>query len=892
MRPSPGPFATNSAANFAAKLEQPPVTPDQVARPALSSLICNASIAKLVLLRAPAGFGKTTVMNQARACLEQSGIETAWLTLDQQDNSPERLLRGLSMAAANLWPDRRGATTPLETIEMLASHPSPLVLFLDEFEVIHDPDVLKLLREIIDRLPRRSQIVVGSRSVPNLGLGRLRARGQLLEIDAEQLRFTLDETREFIKQHRLDSLPAEDVLRLHAKTEGWVTALWLASITLAQHGDEGKFIEHFSGSSQAVADFLAEDVLSRQAPEARQFLLRTSILKQLNPALCQSLCPAHNSAEMLEHLASTSLFLTPIPGEQHAYRYHHLFADYLRSQLALELPNEVARLHLAASGWCESHSRPGPAIDHAIDGGDHPYALSLLSQHAPDFLKQGRLRLLARWFSQVPEHLVAEHPLLLVTWAWAICFTRGPRDAWELLKRSGCLHSGDETVAFNVKVLSIFLLTMTDRFDEAFAACKEIVPSLPTGLPFTDSVLINCMSHLAATLGDQEESQRLTALTRSAYPDSAFNRMYSDCLEGVLDLQQGRLRHAMARFRMAVGPDQPGGATHSNVNAWAAVLLADTMYETNQFDQTEHLLNIHLPLARDLGLPERLISCHLILARIAFCRGDIDQAFQHLIQLEYIGQNRQLPRLIATARLERSRLLLLQGNSLGSRVELERANDQAVWTWVRKHRQVVHDLDYIELAQMRWEMTFGDAAAVARRLLDAFREARQRGLGRRALKLEVLRALATAKSGDLGTATTLMSKILLLACQEGYVRLILDEGTAAAQLIQRVYATVSGSDGPRSDPIFVDYLQRLLKICGPVEADEDASGPQIVEALSRKEVRVLQLVAEGYSNSAMAEKLFVSDSTIRTHLRNISAKLQAQNRTQAVAIARRLKLMP
>lgn len=877
---------------LAATPEQPADTPQQVSRPALSSLICNASAAKLVLLRAPAGFGKTIVMYQAQAALEQSGIETAWLTLNQHDNSPERLLAVLSRAAANLWPDRRGATTPLETIEMLASHPSPLVLFLDEFDVIHDPDTLRLMREIIDRLPRRSQVIIGSRSVPNLGLGRLRARGQLLEIDAEQLRFTLDETREFLRQHRLESLPAQDVLRLHAKTEGWVTALWLASITLAQHGDGGRFIEHFSGSSQAVAEFLAEDVLSRQAPEVRQFLLRTSILRQLNPALCQALCPAHNAAEMLEHLASTSLFLTSIAGEEHAYRYHQLFADYLRAQLALELPDEVARLHLAASGWYEEHGRPGPAIDHAIDGGDHPYALSLLSQHALDFLKQGRLRPLARWFSHVPEHLVAEYPHLLITWAWAICFTRGPREAWELLRRSGCLQSSDEVVVFNVKAMNIFLMTMTDRFDEAFAIYREVAPGLPTGNGFSDLVLINCMSSLAATMGDQEESQRLKALTRRVYPDSTFNRMYTDCLEGVIDLQQGRLRHAMARFRMAVGPDQPGGSVHTNVNAWAAVLLADTMYETNQLDQTEHLLNIHLPLARDLGLPERLISCHLILARIAFCRGDIDQAFEHLIQLEYIGQNRQLPRLVASARLERSRLLLLQGNSLGSRVELERANDEAVWAWVRKHRQVVHDLDYVELAQMRWELTFGDAAAAVPRLLDAFREARQRGLGRRALKLDVLRTLAIAKAGDLATATSQMSKLLLISCQEGYVRLILDEGAAAAQLIQRVHTTLSASDAPRSDPIFVDYVQRLFKLCGPVDIEDDAGGPHLVEALSRKEVRVLQLVAEGYSNSAMAEKLFVSDSTVRTHLRNISAKLQAQNRTQAVAIARRLKLIP
>jgi LuxR family maltose regulon positive regulatory protein len=334
----------------------------------------------------------------------------------------------------------------------------------------------------------------------------------------------------------------------------------------------------------------------------------------------------------------------------------------------------------------------------------------------------------------------------------------------------------------------------------------------------------------------------------------------------------------------------------SNGNAWACVLYADVLYELNQFEQTEQLLSVYLPLTRSVGLADRLISSHLILARIAFARGDIDKAFQQLFNLEQIGQHQSLPRLVATARLERSRLMLLQGNPYGARDELMRADDRSVWPLVRQRRQVVHDFDYLELAQLRWEIHFGNAAGCLPGLRYEFEEAKRRRLHRRVLKLMVLMALAREKANEPQRAVEIMRHTLELACQEGFVRLILDEGPAVAPLIQRVQRAVGESDNS-TDPIFQEYLQRLLKHLGPhaleaVEVSADSEGLQMPqEPLTRKELRVLELLAEGYSNSAMAEKLFVSDSTVRTHLRNVNMKLNAKNRTQAVAIGRRLRLI-
>ncbi|MFV0677988.1 LuxR C-terminal-related transcriptional regulator [Variovorax sp. tm] len=878
------------------KLNPPAFVATQVPRTAIGEEVASAAV-KLVLVRAPAGFGKTTAMAQIRERMEARGIATAWLTLDRADNDVSRFLDCLAEAVQRLGvedPRGNGGNNPFDAVAALAAHESPFTLFLDDFERVQEPAVLGLVREIVEHLPRRGQIVIGSRSLPDLGLGRLRARGQLTEIDTDRLRFSLEETGAFFGLRQ--SLPAEMLSLLHRKTEGWVAAIWLASMALERHGAGSAgatataFVERFSGSDRAVAEYLAEDVLAHQPKEIRDFLLRTSILRQLDASVCQALCPRVDCAAILEQLAASNLFLTPVSGDGDAWRYHSLFADFLRAQLAREMPGEPARLHLAASGWYESHGRPVPAIDHAVEGGDHPHALNLLDHHAAQFLEEGRMRMLARWFSAIPEHQLRGHPFLQPISLWATCFTHGPWDAMRQLDESGCLDSPIAEVRASAHTLVPLLLAMQDRHDEAYEAGRQSLARLPTGLAFADSVLLNAMAHILAVRGDQHEAQRLLDAARREQGNSAFNRMYTESLAGLFDLHEGRLRQATARLRMAVDSTHAVSYNHSHGNAWAGVLYAGAVYETNQLVQAERLLNVYLPLARDVGLPDHMILSHAMRSRLAFHAGDIDAAFQALTELEYLGHQRQLPRVVAGAKLERSRMLLLQGNGPASHDELLRADDPALWDRERRQRLPAHDLDYLALAKARWEIAFGDARA-ALSVLDAeLHAALAAARNRRALKLRVLRALALQRAGDPAAATEEFAGVLQSASQEGFMRLILDEGPAVGTLVHRSAAAMQ--EGGAGDPILADHLQRLLQAVGPMPAPAESEAPSggeaMKEPLTRKEIRVLQLLAEGYSNSAMAEKLFVSDSTVRTHLRNINMKLDAKSRTQAVAIARRL----
>lgn len=853
--------------------------------------------ARLVLVHAPAGFGKTTTIRQARSRLDESNVHTVWVSLDRADNDVPRFIRCLRAAIAESGVDDIPLGTPLEVLQALSHDVTSFTLILDDFEKLVEPAVIELIREAVEHLPRNGQILIGTRVQPDLGIARLRVQGELLEIDEESLRFTPQEAQTLFNL-RLQHPPSpDDVMRLHRKTEGWAAALSLAALSLARRNIHSDFIDSFSGAHGDVAAYLAEDVLAQQPADIREFLLRTSILRQLEPSLCQALNPGLDANGILERLIATHLFLTPVDGKDTTWRYHSMFADYLSTQLRAQRPEDIVRLHLTAAGWYEEQQRPEAAIDHALEGGDAPYALSLLAQHADRFLEQGRMRLLARWFGAMQPPELAAHPRLQVISIWATAFTFGPRQAMALLEHSGYANSADPLVRAHINGLRPMLLAMLDRFDDAYVLGKQCLTHLPTLSAFADGVLCNSMGHIASVLGQHAEAHRLFDSARQMHRAGPFIRMYTESTEGLVDLQLGRLRKAAARFRLAVGSARAYSYNLTKGNAWAGVLYAGSVYEADNADQAEHLLNVYLPLARDAGLPDHIIIGCRIRSRIAFQRGDVDHSQRFLTELEYLGIERQLPRAVATARLERARLLLLQGHAALSREELNHADDAGLWQHIARRSLPANDVEDIVIGRARWEIAFGDPGAALTLLEPALADAQQESRHTRALKLSLLTALALHGKGDMRAAVAMVAPVLRHACQEGFVRLILDEGPQVAPLLEQCRTLSDVGAAHRDDPILSEYLHRLLQVLAPAPAAEPPHAAAciqraVLDPLTRKELRVLKLLAEGYSNAAMAENLFVSDSTVRTHLRNINSKLNAHSRTQAVAIARKLGLTP
>lgn len=388
------------------KLNPPAADARQVLRAQVTDRMVQPGAVRLVLVRAPAGFGKTTVMAQARQRLKEEGVSTGWLTLDPADNDLSRFIEYLHAAMKELLPD--DAVLPLAEaaslgegalalIERVAAIDFPFVFFLDEFEVVHSEAVLALVGQLVERLPPGGRLVIGSRAIRELRLARIRAAGQLIDIDPNDLRFSLDETRSFFHARQPGGLGAREVSVLHAKTEGWAAALWLAWLALERNSRRGDFIAAFSGTETGLATYLAEEVLSQQRETVRDFLLRTSILNEVSVPLCQALMPELDSHAILRELAAADVFLIPIERQPGAWRYHSLFASFLQGELGRQSPLEVPRLHEAAAGAYLRFGRPVPAIEHLLAGGKTDAVIALMREQAMPLLAQGRLRLLTRW---------------------------------------------------------------------------------------------------------------------------------------------------------------------------------------------------------------------------------------------------------------------------------------------------------------------------------------------------------------------------------------------------------------------------------------------------------------------------------------------------------------
>jgi LuxR family maltose regulon positive regulatory protein len=769
-------------------------------------------------------------------------------------------------------------------------------LFLDDFEVLVEKPVLQLVRQLILHLPAHGMLVLASRSLPEIGLGRLRAMGRLMELGENQLRFSDVEAHTFLNERRRLELTHEQIAQLQHKTGGWIAAMGLASSVLAQRHDRDQFINDFSGSDRLLAQYLTEDVFDSLQADLQIFLLSTCITEEFDLPLCVALTQRGDSRDILEQLQAANLFITALGGEVCVYRYHSLFRQFLRNKLNRDRPGDKSRLHLVAARWYESAGHHVHAIEHFLEGGHVEQACRLLGEAAEYLLQSGRMRLLDRWFSMLPESAWRDSAYLGVVRIWAMCFTRGPWEAMGLLDAIGSQADyPDASVRNHVLALRPTLLVMMDKVEEAYAAGTEALRHMPDRPSFASIMLANEMAYILLLMGEQRQSLRMLNLARDRSGVGQFHNMYSESIEGIIDLEEGRMREAASRFRIAAISDPslgPDGAS----SAWAGILNAGIHYQRNDLESAERLLQIYLPLARELGMVDHLIAGYRMLARVAAAQGDMDQAFQRLAELEQVGQQRRLKRVVCGAKLERARMLLMQGNLEGARDELDRAKDREVWERERRLRLPAHDVEYWELGDLRWQIFGGRGVEASTRLAQLVRTATAEKRHRRALKMNILRCLQACDSRTRITEMLpLMESVLRTACAEGLVRTLVDEGERVLLMVRLVLQGLDSAGKSANDLAFRQFLQNLCAQWGPDALDlvRPGDAPEFIplEPLTPKEIRILRLLAHGHPNSALAEKLFVSVNTVRTHLRHINSKLGVNNRTEAVAVARKMGLL-
>lgn len=893
---------------LATKIYIPRPHPGSVSRARLIDRLNTGTHGKLTLISAPAGFGKTTLVTEWIANDERP---VAWFSLDQDDSDPVRFLTyvvsalqtivpGIGVDIVNLLaspspPPIDSLLTPL--INELATISHEIFLVLDDYHIIDSQAIDSALTFLIDHQPPQMHLIITTREDPRLPLARLRARRQLTEIRVADLRFTTDESSEFLNNVMELNLSSTDVVALEKRTEGWIAGLQLSAISIQGQADKAAFIESFTGSHRYIMDYLLEEVLSQQTEEIRQFLLQTSILDRLNGELCDAVTGQTGSHATLEQLEKRNLFVVTLDHSLQWYRYHHLFSDLLRHRLQKTQAALLQTLHRRAAFWYENHTSIEQAIQHYIKARDHASAVTLIERVGLTMINDNQWTQLPRWLTQLPDTVIQASILLRTFHAWyqfrnsqEIVSEKDLQDIENALDSNA--SSGNMNPA-QIQELQGQVATMRSYIalhNLEFARSIELAHralDLLSKESTTRGHNVIILGH--AYFRSDNIKEALKAYTEAKNISDRIGNTYQQIAAmsnlGRMEFIQAHLKKALKIFQdvidMSVERKEQGKPQFS-VIGYIYIHKSRCLYQLNQLESALACVQEALRIAAQYNRPDIIIEGYTMLVRIHSAQGDFDIAYSTLQQLDKLLRN---PQVDMSQRYEtdigRICLWLTQGLNLEARR----------WAEERKLSLAdeigfVHDPEYILFAYILIsEITpnfpnISDVLNLLNRLLE---KAETSGRIDEVLEIYCLSALAHYSYGEIETALPVLSRALSIAESEGYIRVFVDYGS---KMVQLLYEAVKQG-------IYPEYCSELLKSF-PNENDTDNSDrvqSQLSDPLSERELEILRLVAEGLSNREIGERLFLALDTIKGHNRRIYAKLDVRRRTEAIARARDLGLL-
>jgi LuxR family transcriptional regulator, maltose regulon positive regulatory protein len=940
---------------LATKLYIPPPPPKVVIRARLlerldeSLRLSAGGTPGVILISAPAGFGKTTLVSEWIASLASSplspgeGLRAAWLSLDEEDSDPARFLTYLIAALRTVAPNlgegaleilQAGQSQPPASeailtallIEISSLPASALtgaghgfILVLDDYHVVDSRAVNQALTFLVEHLPPRLHLVITTREDPALPIPRLRARRQLTELRAADLRFTPAEAAEFLEQVMDLRLTPQDVAALEDRTEGWIAGLQLAALSMRGQQDVTGFIQAFAGDNRYIVDYLIEEVLQRQPEAIRSFLLQTSILDRLNGPLCDAVTRQTGGTARLESLQRGNFFLIPLDDKRHWYRYHHLFADVLHVHLTTEQPDQISALHRQASEWYEQNGSPVDAIRHALAGGDYERAASLIELAAPAMHRIRQEATVLGWIQALPEELFRARPVLSVLYVGAIMSNGGVEGVESRLRDAerwlDIVDERHERPAEMVVVNEEEFRRLPGAIAMYWAGLALARGNLPDTMTYARRVLdlVPEEDHLgrgaAAALlglafwasGDLEPAYRSFA-EGMAHLRRAGN--ISDAVGGVLALAdiritQGRLGDAMHIYEQALQLAKQNGTPVLRGTADMYVGMSELEREHNDLQTAaQHLLRSQ-EQGEHTGFPQHPYRRRVAMARIRATQGDLDGALELLQEAEPLYVSDFFPFVRPIAALK-TRVWIAQGKldkALGwAREQGVSAADEL--SYLREFEHIT--LARILLAQYKSapsDATIDDAIGLLERLLKAAEDGARMGS---AIEILVLQALAHQLRGDIPAALLPLERALTLAEPQGYVRTFVDEGEPMRILIEDLRSKIV--DGrfavEGSQPMkLLPYLDRLLQSFStrqspPLPIENPQSKIQnLVEPLSQRELEILRLFKTELSGPEIARELVIGLSTVRTHTKSIYSKLNVNSRRAAVKRGEELNLI-
>ncbi|HEX6386103.1 MAG TPA: LuxR C-terminal-related transcriptional regulator [Anaerolineae bacterium] len=948
------------------KLFKPALRPSLITRPHLIAQL-NAGLgqgtpgfaARLTLVSAPAGFGKTTliaewiqhnyelrIMNyEAENAVHNSSLRPfdfpfadsglrqgaqgrhflihnfCWLSLDEADNDPVRFLSyliaalqtavpGIGQTAVHLLqsPQPPAAEAILTLlINDVSQSEQPIILVLDDYHVIDTPAVHQALTFLLEHLPPLLHLLIATRSDSPLPLSRLRARGQIVEIRANDLRFTVDEAGLFLNEVMGLTLSNEETAALEQRTEGWVAGLQLAALSMQGRSDLPDFISAFSGGQRFILDYLTDEVLERRPPGTRNFLLQTSILDRFCGPLCDAVTGQSESQAILEQLEEANLFLVPLDEERHWYRYHHLFADVLRKRLqqAASAPAAgvvaTAELHRRASAWFEQEGLIDEAIRHALAAPDVERAASLVERYSLIMRQRSEIFRIRAWLAQLPAELIQTRPRLILAHGWTLILTGHTQalEQWLAAPQASAALAAPDLAAGIRGELALLRATLA-RFRRENVRSLELAQEALRHLSDDEQGLQATVMYAigVAQLHQGEIAAARQAFTETVILGEAKGIPYATliALQDLCQLQirQGQLSQAIQTCQQAMRTAAYRGWQAIPAAGMAHVCLGQVLYERNDLAGAAEALADGIERLR--GSIEQFVLAQgtVTLAQVQLARGDLEGALATIRRGEdWFTQMR----VAATSAgillgLGKVRLWLGQGN----------LNAATRWAESCHWRPEDTELGYLQavtlirlrLAQNRRQAQgrfLQEAVEIIDRLLAAAEAKAWRG---QVIELSLLRALLCQDQGDTVGMRLSLEHALVLAEPEGYVRVFVDEGDPTRLLLTDLHSTIRQRLTATVDDASLRLLAYTEKLLAPFSQPAPAGKPKyetILEPLSQRELEILRLIATGRTNKEIAELLMIAVSTVKSHINSLYSKLGTGRRTQAIATARDLGLL-
>ncbi|MCE1252332.1 MAG: LuxR C-terminal-related transcriptional regulator [Anaerolineae bacterium] len=921
-----------------------------VSRPFLVARLNNAVLRGLVIISAPAGFGKTTLLVEWAA---QSPYPVAWLSLDERDNNPQDFLHCLFLTVKSVLPDfglseiqLSKESDPSEVLkaglirwinEFESCH-AEIALVLDEFHFINDKLILSGLSFFLEHMPARLHLFIAGRSDPHLSLARLRARNQLDEIRAADLKFRYEESAAFLRHTMHLNLSDAETHELDNRTEGWVAGLQLAAISLQHQSPVADLSGLISGDNTYILDFLVEEVFDQQDEKVQNFLLRTSILENLNGSLCAAVALSgadeNEGRTLLHDLYHSNLFITALDIEEHWFRYHPLFVESLRHLLTEKLPAEIFVLHQRACIWYQQHGFIEDAIRHALVINDFVRIAEIIEKNAETVMKNGGLLTILNWIKKLPRELIKTSPVLCIVYAWGLSFSfetgqavywvnealTGLNQLTQTHSLSAEKNSPATLILINkyqgqIQAVQSILAALAGDTQKSLELSREALDKLPADDLFQRSYILldrgfNCL--LDNDIKNAEAVLKETIQT-SQIAGNWLVMMVAHYYLGRAETLHGKLSKALTLFKQIIPMSLNAAEKPTEITGTVYIGIADILFEYHQINEALDyytrglgLCKNWLPLSLELDVHIRLAHLNQVINN----REDSLLEFQRAHQVAVLTENEMDDRLVSVYEIKYA---LLNGDW---HLALDWAQKNGFWN---ETFHLTPEMPFILVVMIKLNLVRIWLALSAQekqsqyafRALSMLQDLLPRLEEREAVGSQIesllLMALAYQQLDDFELALDTLEQAYRMGEPEGYRQIFLDEGIPLARLTSKLLARVKKTGSKTGIPTREFLLELISQFSAGPEKSKSAvkettlegirpeallpGDDRLFELLTARELDVLKHVANGASNAEIAVELCLALNTVKRHLNHIFAKLGVKTRTQAVILARRLGII-